>query len=211
MPMPCRSLVALFLAGAPWVASAEFPSQALGLKVPEADEAWPRWQGRMQATAATPWWRPGPVDGHEATGQRLESLGLLGDYYFLRNPPGLRARGGFRATSGLIIGTATNRVLSGYGLAQGGAGLSTRALAAGAAGMSDAFTGPPTVPYLGVGYSSASERGGWGFSADVGLFARSPGSAVKLGRVFSGNQPLDDLLREMRLSPLLNVGVSYSF
>ncbi|MBL8304771.1 MAG: hypothetical protein JNM26_18615 [Ideonella sp.] len=210
--MPCRSLVALLLAGVPWVAGAQVSADTLGLKVPDADEAWPRWQGRMQALAATSWWwRPSPLDGHDAPGQRLESFSLLGDYYFLRNAPGLRARGGFRATSGLIIGTPTNRVLSGYGQGPGGPGLSARALAAGMAGSADASGAATTVPYLGVGYSSASERGGWGFSADVGLVARSPGSAVKLGRVFSGNQPLDDLLREMRLSPLLNVGVSYSF
>lgn len=211
MPMPCRSLVALLLAGAPWVAGAQVSTDALGLKVPDADAAWPRWQGRVQALGSTAWWRASPVDGHDAAGLRLESLSLLGDYYFLRNSPGLRSRGGFRATSGLIIGTPTNRVLSGYGQSQGGQGLSARALAAGSTGSADTTAGGATVPYLGIGYSSASDRGGWGFSADVGLVARSPGSAVKLGRVFSGNQPLDDLLREMRLSPLFNVGVSYSF
>lgn len=211
MPMPCRSLVALLLAGAPWVAGAQVSGDTLGLKVPDADEAWPRWQGRMQALPATPWWRPNPLDGHDAPGQRLESLSLLGDYYFLRNAPGLLARGGFRATSGLIIGTPTNRALSGYGQGRGGPGLAARTLTASTSGSLDPFGVGTTVPYLGIGYSSASERGGWGFSADVGLVARSPGSAVKLGRVFSGNQPLDDLLREMRLSPLLNVGVSYSF
>jgi hypothetical protein len=62
-----------------------------------------------------------------------------------------------------------------------------------------------------LGYTGLSSKGGWGFSADVGVMALSPGSSVKLGRVFSGNQSLDDLLREMRLSPLVQVGVSYSF
>ena len=50
-----------------------------------------------------------------------------------------------------------------------------------------------------------------GHKADVGVMALNPGSAVKLGRVVGGNQSLDDVLREMRLSPLVQVGVSYSF
>ena len=48
--------------------------------------------------------------------------------------------------------------------------------------------------------------------------ARFPGAPIRfgvgpamLGRVFNGNQSLDDVLREMRLSPLVQVGVSYSF
>ncbi|MFG5407861.1 hypothetical protein ABXN37_06800 [Piscinibacter sakaiensis] len=67
------------------------------------------------------------------------------------------------------------------------------------------------MPYLGLGYSAQPARGGWGFSADIGLVAQAPGAVVRLGRVFNGSQTLDDMLREMRLSPLLNVGVSYSF
>jgi hypothetical protein len=61
-----------------------------------------------------------------------------------------------------------------------------------------------------VGYTSLYGKSGWGFSADFGLMALSPGSAVKLGRVLGG-QSLDDVLRDMRLSPLVQLGVSYSF
>jgi len=66
------------------------------------------------------------------------------------------------------------------------------------------------VPYFGFGYTGLPSKAGWGFSADLGVMALNPGSAVKLGRVFGG-QNLDDVLRDMRLSPLVQLGVSYSF
>jgi hypothetical protein len=66
-----------------------------------------------------------------------------------------------------------------------------------------------TWPYLGVGYSGSSLRGGWGFSADLGLAAQNPG-AIRLGRAFSG-QPLEDLVRDLQVTPVLQLGVSYQF
>jgi hypothetical protein len=211
MPMLSRSLVALLLTGVSLSVVAQY-GESVGLKVSGADEVWPRWQGRMQVLGTSAWWRPAVADDtRDAAGQRLEALSLLGDYYFLRQAAGPQAQSGFRATSGLIIGVPTNRVLSGFGQTGTGTGLAHPALPSPAAGLAETVGTSTTVPYLGVGYTSASARGGWGFSADIGLVARSPGSAVKLGRVFSGNQPLEEMLREMRLSPLLNVGVSYSF
>ena len=76
---------------------------------------------------------------------------------------------------------------------------------------SDGATDSATLPYLGVGYSGLSLRGGWSFSADLGLVAFAPGNAVKLGRVIGGTQGLDDLLRDLRMSPVIQLGVSYSF
>ena len=75
--------------------------------------------------------------------------------------------------------------------------------------LASADVSTDSAAYMGLGYSSLRTRGGWGFSADVGVMALSPSSVVKLGR--SGTQSLDDVLREMRLSPLLHLGVSYSF
>jgi hypothetical protein len=46
----------------------------------------------------------------------------------------------------------------------------------------------------------------WGVSADLGLMAASPRSAVRLGQ-----QGLDDTLRELRLAPMLQFGVSYTY
>jgi hypothetical protein len=64
------------------------------------------------------------------------------------------------------------------------------------------------VPYVGVGWSGGSVRGGWGVSADFGFAGRSYGSG---GLRLSGHQSLDDLLREFRLTPMVQVGVSYAF
>lgn len=213
MPKPCRTLAGLLLVCAATAAFAQF--EAAGLRVSTADVVWPRWQGRMLATTASAWWRPMAGDERDGAGLRLESLSLLGDYFFSSGPTTTGSLAGFRATSGLIFGTPSNRVLSGIGPGSSvrprGPAAGLTATGAGFAGSDTLGPGPSTVPYLGLGYTSGSVKAGWGFSADVGLVARSPGSAVKLGRVFSGNQPLEDMLREMRLSPLFNVGVSYSF
>jgi hypothetical protein len=65
-----------------------------------------------------------------------------------------------------------------------------------------------TWPYLGVGYSGSSMRYGLNFSADLGLAAQNPG-AIRFGRV--GTSGLDDFARELRLMPVIQLGVSYRF
>lgn len=65
-----------------------------------------------------------------------------------------------------------------------------------------------TWPYLGIGYAGQGARGDWGFSADVGLAAQNPS---RFGRVFSGTADLSDTLRELRLQPVIKLGVTYSF
>ena len=67
------------------------------------------------------------------------------------------------------------------------------------------------VPYVGFGYSSTSLKGGWGFSADLGVMALNPGNAMRLGRAFGSVQSAEDLIRDLRLSPAVQVGASYSF
>jgi hypothetical protein len=121
--------------------------------------------------------------------------------------------GGFRASSGLIIGprrmlgtgqpalTATNAFSIGNRLF--GQPASTYTV--------DAPSDNATLPYLGVGYTGLSVRSAWSFSADLGLVAQSPGSAARIGRVFGGGQSLDDVVRDMRMAPLLQLGVSYAF
>jgi hypothetical protein len=125
--------------------------------------------------------------------QRVPQWRLMGDYYLLGPARifGPDASGGLRLTSGLfsgprgaMFGQSRHRTLADNG---------------------DINT---TWPYLGLGYSAASLRGGWGFSADLGLAAEQPGM-LRLGRMFS--RDLDDQLRELRLRPLLQVGVSYAF
>jgi len=67
-----------------------------------------------------------------------------------------------------------------------------------------------TVLLLIIFYSIKA-KGGWGFSADLGLLALNPASAVRFGRSLGAGQSLEDTLREMRLSPVLQLGASYSF
>ena len=76
---------------------------------------------------------------------------------------------------------------------------------------SDLSTDSPSLPYFGLGYTGLSPSGGWSFSTDLGLVSLRPGGAIKLGRVFTGAQNLDDTLRDMHWSPMLQLGVSYSF
>jgi hypothetical protein len=73
-----------------------------------------------------------------------------------------------------------------------------------------AFGGEP-MPYLGIGYTGLSLKNGWGVTADFGMALENPGSAARAGRALFGNQGFDQALRDLRLSPMLQVGVSYSF
>lgn len=135
---------------------------------------------------------------------------FLGDYYFSRARLGTSdVSSGFRATSGVFLG-------------QRSMALGTPALAAGQGmkltvvrqqrwaqpvgdSLSEAWA---AVPYLGVGWSGASTRGGWGLTADFGFAARNGNNN---GLRVSNSQSLDDVLRELRLTPVLQLGVSYAF
>lgn len=168
---------------------------------------WPQWQGRLSLSTS------GPALGNN--GLDLRSLSLMGDYYFVGPALGGQAAGGFRATSGLIVGARSSSALASNTSSLAGRAFSFDHRAAWVSPLAavDAPAGPElaTLPYVGVGYTGLSNKGGWGFSADVGLVALSPRSAVKLGRMLGGGQSLDEVLRDMRLSPLVQLGVSYSF
>jgi hypothetical protein len=194
------------------------PAQAadtLSTPGPAAIETgWSRWQGRVGLSS------PAGVGQGLAEGVPLaarSSLSLLGDYYFIQN--GLAAGdahgGGFRATGGLFVGPrsglwlATPATLSALST-----GLVTQRRSFGllspvASTASDTFDSS-SVPYVGVGYtglkSLRATGGGWAFSADLGVMALQPRSAVRLGQ-----QPVGETLRELQFSPLLQVGASYTF
>ncbi len=171
--------------------------------------SWARWQGRLSLGTTTPAW----AIGVEAPALKLNSASLMGDYYFGRTLTGNTAVGGFRATSGLIIGARGVRSTGQPGLAAGNPfsigsrlfGQTSMPYAGEAAGDS------ATVPYLGLGYTGLAVRSRLSFSADLGLVAQGPGNAVRFGRVFNTGQSLDEMIREMRLAPLLQLGVTYSF
>jgi hypothetical protein len=153
-----------------------------------SESAWslPRVQARIGLTMAQ------PIDGQAPSGQQVSVL--LGDYYFSRARLGVSdVSGGFRATSGVWLGQRS--VALGMPALAGSQGL----IATARAGRALDPTAEPwsAVPYLGVGWSGGSLRGGWGVTA-TGL---RPSTA----------QGLDDLLRELRLTPVLHLGVSYAF
>jgi hypothetical protein len=177
-------------------------------KAPE----WPRWQGRLSLGTSTPSLRADPMNRDSST-VTLSGASLLGDFYFTRSLRGIGDGGGFRATSGIFAGSRSTSLLSATPSASGRSfSVERRSLGSiGPSNSPETAADPAPVPYLGVGYTGLSSKGGWGFSADVGLMALSPSSVVKLGRAGGGNQNLDDVLREMRFSPLVQVGVSYSF
>ncbi len=168
-----------------------------------------RWQGRLSLGTASAPWRLG-ADNPAPT---LSSASLMGDYYFSRWLTGPQSLGGFRATSGLIFGPRSLLGTGQPGFAPGSTfSIGTRAISRAVA----PYAGDPagdsaTLPYLGFGYTGLSLRNGWSFSADLGLVAQNANGAARLGRGLYGGQSLDDAVRDLRMTPLLQLGVSYSF
>ncbi len=150
--------------------------------------------------------------GSEASGLRLPAFSLLGDVYVgsgttLRAPPS-----GFRATSGLIIGSRAQPW--GASPVAGSTPLlgERRSLAPTLPyTVVEAAAESATVPYLGFGYSALSIKNGWSFNADLGVMSLNPGSAVRFGSAGNGYQGFGDLVRDLRLSPVLQLGISYTF
>lgn len=180
------------------------------------DIVWPRWQARIGWSAAH--------TGSDSEALRLSSAGtplfdsglVLGDYYFARLG-GEGSRGGLRATGGLLVGAtlaARTSALVDSTVLRAGQGLNVTFLRTqrGASLPGEVSANPgsgTTTPYLGLGWSSATERGpwaGWGLSADLGVTASRKGLAGS-----DGNRSLDELLRDIRLAPVLNLGLTYSF
>lgn len=197
-PVPMSIALCLF-AGA---------AAAQGLVVPDGREVWPQWQARITvgATALSPVWLTGQVDAGHGT---LSTGSVLGDYYF--DAPGLRlpaSLGGLRATSGMMVG-ARGLALGGVPMLRAGRRIGLSVLSSSTPLAGDGAGDP--VPYVGVGYTGLAVKGGWGFTADLGIVAENPGGAASVGRALFGTQALDSALREMRLSPVLQLGVNYAF
>lgn len=163
---------------------------------------WARWQARLAISQPAPLWRASFGD-EDGTGLKPRSLSVMGDYLFARLQSGGSSAGVLRATSGLVVGP---RPALWIGQPGGSAGnlVPERRL------FGDARADQGALPYVGVGYSGLSGRSGWSFSADFGLMAMGAGNAVRLGRS-GAYQGLDDLVRELRLTPVLQVGASYAF
>jgi hypothetical protein len=132
---------------------------------------------------------------------------VLGDYYFSRIRLGTSdVSSGFRATSGLLLGQRS--LALGIPALAGSQSVSLTVLRQprlAIPGIESLQDGWSAVPYFGVGWSGASLRGGWGVTADFGFAGRSNGLRTNT------SQAVDDLLRELRLTPVLHLGASYAF
>lgn len=212
------TFVTLSLGTAP--ARADEPAglpQAAGTGLRAGAAAWPRWQGRVSLTSMSGDLISGGRHESSFGGRTLQSLSLLGDYYFMQQglAPSSAYSGGFRASGGMILGT---RGAPGSLLPSSSAGLSSGfsaerrsfSLLAPPSALDGTDTATQSVPYVGIGYTGLQSirgtGGGWGFSADLGVMALQPRSAVRLGQ-----QSLGNVVRDLEISPLLQLGVSYSF
>jgi len=196
--------------------------QGTGLKLSSDQTAQfgPHWSSRVglvangavESTLNSPY----ALAPHPQEGLKIHSLHLLSDYHFA---------GGFRATAGLVRG-ATHLPwwpdTAGSSLSAGGLNLSLQRLdllgTNGVHGQGMATDAPNrTVPYVGAGYTgrlsedSHSDYGVWHFNADLGLISLNSENIGRVGRVLQGEQKIDELLREMRLRPVVKFSVKYAF
>jgi hypothetical protein len=190
-------LLATALLGAPVAQASQ------GLVVPPADTLWPQWQARVavQTSAVTPL---GLWQAHDsASGPRSgRGAAVLGDYYFAQ--PWF---GSFRASGGMLFGamggapvlqvTASSRL-----------GLALQTLGGGILAGAES---PGAVPYLGLGFTTPAWRNAWSLSADLGWVAEQPSAFGGVGRAIFGNQGWESALRDIRLAPVLQLGVRYAF
>ena len=174
-------------------------------------EPWARWQGRLSFGTSSPIWRARLTDP-ESPAVKVNRMTLMGDYYVTTSRTGAGSVGGLRATGGVLLGP---RAQLWAGQAGGnGNGFSIGSQPYGPSALpttNDPGADAVTLPYLGLGYTGVSLRSGWRFSADLGLVAQNPGNASRFGRALGGGQSLDDAVRDLRISPLLQVGASYAF
>ena len=184
-----------------------------GLNMDKIRGYWSSTQTRLQFNAAVLDTSLGSAPGWGVPAPLAASLS--GDYYFSKNlADAALPRSGFRASGALLIrqpGVSLSELAwSSRSMASHAA--PTRLMLGGPApGAYDLYgQGVSALPYLGVGYSNYSLKSGWGFWADIGLVVQNPGSAG-LGRTLGGAQGVDDLMRELQLSPMLQLGVNYAF
>lgn len=192
------------------LSAASQPVQAFdgtGLRLNDAS----RWQARLQLSSLND--GPAGNTGLRYGSSRLLSANLLGDYYLTSS--GLSGvRGGLRATGGVLMGA--DSLMQGGGMVLGASTLqlgqnlavSQRSISWLSAGQD--FNDPiSSTSYLGIGYSGQSLRGRWGFSADLGLISGTALGGLRLGS--NNAQSVEDVLRNLRYKPVLQLGLTYSY
>lgn len=174
---------------------------------------WPHWEGRIGVVIDRP---INPLKDsfvlaqpNQSAGLRVRSMHILSDYY---------VDGGFRATAGVLRGD-TGQAWWGSGGNGGGLNLSMQRLdSLGLTtnlGNLGSTQDAQTTPYLGAGYSNSLTVDGtpsaWRFNADLGVVSANASNINRIGQVLQGDRSLDEMVREMRLRPVVKVSVGYSF
>ncbi len=187
---------------------AALPAWADDFRLKPLDTSSPRWQARFQLSNLD----TSPLANFDGPrlGSRTIGANLLGDYYLTGSGLG-GVRGGLRLSGGMMLGPVS--------LAQ-----SSSALALGNNGDQSVNVGrrslnlvtprldlsdpSASMSYFGIGYTGHALHSGLSFSADLGLVNGTSLGGLRLG----GSQiALDDVLRDMRYKPLLQMGLSYSY
>jgi len=194
---------------AAWMSMPSALNAQTGLRIDSAAETgqphWPRWQARFGLATQR--------SAIDAGAQWQLSAGqLLGDYYWNGlQPAGIGRSSGFRATSGLLLGRRSVVLGVPAPSSSQAIGITLSRSLRPPSGLGEDLNEPwSAVPYLGIGYSGISLRGGWGFTADVGLAGTAGGLRTRR-EAGLGAQGAEDLLRELRLTPVLQFGASYAF
>ena len=174
-----------------------------GLVPPSAEMLWPQWQARIavQTASQTPLALSSLLDS-SAGAKALQGASVLGDYIFA-SP----SFGSFRATGGLVFGNAGGAPLL-SAAAGPRLGLSVQSGATTAPGQGQEGVG--TLPYVGLGFSSAAWLPSLSVTADFGWVAGQSSSLAGGGRPIFGNQA-NYGLRDLRVSPVLQLGLRYAF
>lgn len=187
-----------------------FNTSGLGLSL-GGQGLWPHWEGRMGVMMDRP---TNPLKDTYvlfqpvSNGLNIRGLHVLSDYYI---------DGGFRATAGMVRGEAVQSWWDGGG---GGLNISLQRLDSinipgASAGIGLNNLGTYSAPYIGAGYTTrintASIPSAWRFNADLGLISINSNNFGRISRTLTGDQSLDQLIRELRFRPLLKFSVGYSF
>ena len=179
-----------------------------GLQLPSSDALWPSLRARLavQASALSPLSMTSlAAQGGQARG--FKGAALFGDYYFAQP-----SFGSFRASGGLVIGGLGGMPLLSTGVdSRLGLALSRASPSIGSNTSNTSNDSTAPLPYLGLGFSSAASNAGLSVSADLGVVAEGASPFAGAARTLLGLQGADSARRDMRLSPLLQVAMRYTF
>lgn len=224
VPHPGHALSGLSARNLPGTSGSNLTTAAIGygrsaqgrgltLDDPDAVTLWPHWEGRIGVVLDRPkdaLNSPFALSPTVSTGLKLHSMHLLSDYYFT---------GGFRATAGLVRGSTNLPWWPSSQQGNTGLNLSVQRmdlLSLPGQEHSTLSDDPSrTVPYVGAGYSTrltdTAGVGSWQFNADLGIISLNSRNINRMRNVLEGEQGVDELLRELRLRPVLKFSVNYAF